>query len=105
MMIRANRVIGLLLVLLATGPPGAMRIVSAADLLLKADTAAERQDIVWKSVGPGGGGWIQSITWDPTDADTLHVGGDVGGYYVSVDGGRHYRRKWGIHWRRRWVQS
>jgi hypothetical protein len=72
MMIQANRVIGLLLGLLAASLPGTMRIVTAADVPPKANTAPEGQDVTWKSVGPGGGGWIQSILWDPTDAETLY---------------------------------
>jgi len=56
----------------------------------KAETAPDGKDIPWRSVGPGGGGWIQSITWDAIDADTLHVGCDVGGYYFSADAGQHY---------------
>ena len=47
----------------------------------------------WRSVGPGGGGWIQSIACDPRDPDTLYVGCDVGGYYLSRDAGR----TWTIH--------
>ena len=55
-----------------------------------AESAPDGKDITWQSVGPGGGGWIQSITWDPIDAETLHVGCDVGGYYFSANAGRHY---------------
>jgi len=55
-----------------------------------AESAPDGKDITWRSVGPGGGGWIQSITWDPIDAETLHVGCDVGGYYFSADAGQHY---------------
>jgi photosystem II stability/assembly factor-like uncharacterized protein len=47
-------------------------------------------DITWRNVGPGGGGWIQSMTCDPQRADVLHVGCDVGGYYRSDDGGLTY---------------
>ena len=56
----------------------------------KAEQAPKGRDIVWRSVGPGGGGWIQSIAFDPRDPDVLYVGCDVGGFYFSPDGGRHY---------------
>ena len=58
-----------------------------------AESAPDGKDITWRSVGPGGGGWIQSITWDPIDAETLHVGCDVGGYYFSADAGQHYETR------------
>ena len=48
------------------------------------------QTLVWRSVGPGGGGWIQSIAMDPTDCNTIHVGSDLGGYYQSGDGGQTF---------------
>jgi photosystem II stability/assembly factor-like uncharacterized protein len=48
-------------------------------------------DIPWTNVGPGGGGWIQSIACDPQRGNVLHVGCDVGGYYRSDDGGLTYR--------------
>lgn len=44
----------------------------------------------WKNVGPGGGGWIQSILASRHADDTLFVGCDVGGSYRSDDGGGHY---------------
>lgn len=47
-------------------------------------------DIAWTNLGPGGGGWIQSIAFDPRDADTLYVGCDVGGFYISEDAGRSW---------------
>jgi hypothetical protein len=31
----------------------------------KAQDAPKGRDIVWRSAGPGGGGWIQSIAWWP----------------------------------------
>jgi len=45
---------------------------------------------VWRNLGPGGGGWIQSVTLDPHDPRVIHIGCDVGGYYQSVDGGRSF---------------
>jgi photosystem II stability/assembly factor-like uncharacterized protein len=47
-------------------------------------------DIAWRNVGPGGGGWIQSLACDPVRENVLHVGCDVGGYYRSDDGGLTY---------------
>ncbi len=47
--------------------------------------------LAWRNAGPGGGGWIQSITLDPHNPDVIHVGCDVGGYYQSRDGGRTFR--------------
>mgnify|MGYP005836258593 CR=1 FL=1 len=45
-------------------------------------------DITWRPVGPGGGGWIEAIACDPRDPDTIYLGCDVGGFYVSRDAGR-----------------
>ncbi len=47
--------------------------------------------VIWRNIGPGGGGWIQSIAVDPVNPDVIHVGCDVGGYYRSTDGGRTFR--------------
>lgn len=49
--------------------------------------------IEWRSIGPGGGGWIESLAWHPQDPDTLLLGCDVGGFYLSADGGLN----WAIH--------
>ena len=45
----------------------------------------------WEMVGPGGGGWIQSILASRHNPNRLYVGCDVGGVYRSDDGGRTYR--------------
>ncbi len=42
----------------------------------------------WQLVGPGGGGWIQSLAYAPHDPDRIYLGCDVGGFYVSTDAGR-----------------
>ena len=47
----------------------------------------------WRSVGPGGGGWIQSILWSRHARDRLFVGCDVGGFYVSENAGRRYEMR------------
>ncbi len=44
----------------------------------------------WTHIGPGGGGWIQALTADPRDPDTLYLGCDVGGFYISRDAGRSW---------------
>jgi len=45
----------------------------------------------WKNIGPGGGGWFQTIAISPHAANQMFVGGDVGGLYKSTDGGATYR--------------
>jgi photosystem II stability/assembly factor-like uncharacterized protein len=55
------------------------------------DGAPAGRDIEWRNVGPGGGGWIQSIACGPARSNVLHVGCDVGGYYRSNDGGLTYQ--------------
>ncbi len=52
--------------------------------------APQGHDVSWRLAGPGGGGWIQSIAYDPQDPNTLYVGCDVGGFYFSSDNGRSY---------------
>ncbi len=42
----------------------------------------------WRSVGPGGGGWIQSIKWSSHFKDRLYLGCDVGGFYWTDDFGK-----------------
>ncbi len=51
-------------------------------------TPVQAGDITWRNVGPGGGGWIQSLACDPRDPDTLYLGCDVGGFYLSRDAGK-----------------
>lgn len=46
--------------------------------------------VEWKNVGPGGGGWIQSMLASRHNGDTFFVGCDVGGFYRSDDGGGSY---------------
>ena len=45
----------------------------------------------WHLVGPGGGGWIQSVAYSPHNPRTLFVGCDVGGFYRSDDAGASWR--------------
>lgn len=64
--------------------------LGAAEGVVKARQAPEGKDITWRLSGPGGGGWIQSVAWDPHDAQALYVGCDVGGFYRSDDAGQNY---------------
>jgi len=59
-------------------------------LLAGSPDAATADSPAWRNLGPGGGGWIQSICAGPHDANELFVGCDVGGFYRSADGGRSY---------------
>lgn len=45
-------------------------------------------DLQWRNLGPGGGGWIQSLACDPRSPDTLYLGCDVGGFYRSDNAGK-----------------
>jgi len=56
----------------------------------KAVEAPEGHGIEWRLSGPGGGGWIEAVAFDPADPDAIHVGCDVGGFYVSDDLGLSY---------------
>jgi hypothetical protein len=64
--------------------------LGGAEGVVKASQALEGNDIAWRLSGPGGGGWIESIAWDPHDLQRLYVGCDVGGFYCSRDAGRNY---------------
>jgi photosystem II stability/assembly factor-like uncharacterized protein len=55
-----------------------------------AQASAESSAPTWRNLGPGGGGWIQSICASPQREDELLVGCDVGGFYRSTDGGAGY---------------
>ncbi len=48
------------------------------------------ESVAWNNVGPGGGGWIQSMLASRHGDDLFYVGCDVGGFYRSDDGGRSY---------------
>jgi photosystem II stability/assembly factor-like uncharacterized protein len=47
-------------------------------------------EVEWRNVGPGGGGWIQSMLASRHGDDAFFVGCDVGGFYRSDDGGKSY---------------
>ncbi len=44
----------------------------------------------WRQVGPGGGGWLESVLVSRHDARRMFVGCDVAGVFVSEDAGRSY---------------
>ena len=49
------------------------------------------QGIIWHNIGPGGGGWIQSLAFHPQNPNIIYLGCDVGGFYVSYDFGKHFK--------------
>jgi len=44
-------------------------------------------DILWRSVGPGGGGYITAIKCNLQNTNIVYAGSDVGGFYISYDQG------------------
>ncbi|MBO4286555.1 MAG: hypothetical protein J5985_00115 [Kiritimatiellae bacterium] len=46
--------------------------------------------VQWRYVGPGGGGWIQSLLASRHSPNRMFVGGDVGGFFRSEDAGERY---------------
>lgn len=46
--------------------------------------------VVWRNVGPGGGGWIETVLASQHAPDRFWVGCDVGGVYRSEDAGKSY---------------
>jgi photosystem II stability/assembly factor-like uncharacterized protein len=72
-------------------------LARAADLP-RAEDAPEGHDITWKLIGPSGGGWIQSLAFDPREKDVLYAGCDVGGFFISTNAGRTFEiRNRGLH--------
>ncbi|MCJ7750414.1 MAG: hypothetical protein MUQ65_04895, partial [Armatimonadetes bacterium] len=59
-------------------------VISAVLLALVATSGLAK----WESFGPGGGGWLWSLTVAPDPAGTVYVGCDVGGVYRSSDHGK-----------------
>jgi len=45
----------------------------------------------WEWCGWGGGGFFWAAAWDPADANTLYLGGDVLGVYKSTDKGKSWK--------------
>ena len=47
-------------------------------------------EVEWYSVGPGGGGWIQSLACG-LRKNTVYLGGDVSGFYTSETTGNDWK--------------
>src|SRR5437867_8593629 len=62
---------------------------SAALLALAGLTSApaNQGDIQWAGVGPGGGGTWLGVVLNPSDANVVLLGSDVGGVYRTGNGG------------------
>lgn len=56
-------------------------------------TSGPTPNISWTSIGPGGGGWLSTITVVNDAANTIYVGCDVGGIYKSTDHGQTWTIK------------
>lgn len=56
-----------------------------------AGAAAPEESTAWTWCGWGGGGFFWSCIFDPGNAETIYMGGDVAGLYKTEDGGRHWR--------------
>jgi photosystem II stability/assembly factor-like uncharacterized protein len=76
------------------GTMSAPQAFSASEMVLGLRVEMESPPLpaepVWRNLGPGGGGWIQSICASPQRDGELLVGCDVGGFYRSTDGGASY---------------
>ncbi len=60
-------------------------------VVLGCAACATAQETQWTWSGWGGGGFFWSAVWDPSNADTLYMGGDVNGIYKSTDRGKTWR--------------
>lgn len=67
-----------------------LTILCFGQTFMKAKDAPKSSEVRWQLVGPGGGGWVQSVAFDSKDTNTLYVGCDVGGFYVSLDFGKTF---------------
>ena len=56
-----------------------------------ARAAAAEQAAHWQQCGWGGGGFYWSCAFHPAREGVIYLGGDVGGVYVTEDGGEHWR--------------
>src|SRR5262245_42801218 len=65
------------------------RVVAACILsLMLASSVWAQVSATWRSVGPGGGGAIQTSAVSPADPNLAVVTSDVGGIYRTTDGGQ-----------------
>jgi len=65
-------------------------MLGAAMGMLACGASLAGDGVAWRNVGPGGGGWIQSVLASRHGRDVFFVGCDVGGFYRSDSGGRSY---------------
>lgn len=63
-------------------------VLSVRGMTLEAE---EQARIVWKNIGPGGGGWLPCVAVSPHDSKLVYAGCDVGGFFKSTDGGGTWR--------------
>jgi photosystem II stability/assembly factor-like uncharacterized protein len=77
---------------IATGsaPPVPFEDDTGLSAQAEPETGPSAGEPVWQNLGPGGGGWIQSICASPHWRNVLLVGCDVGGLYRSTDSGASY---------------
>jgi len=68
---------------------GASSIISILCLLLL--NPSSLSSISWSPIGPGGGGWMTSITVANDAAHTVYAACDVGGVYKSTDHGKTWQ--------------
>jgi len=72
-------------------PPRPAPVLALLGLLVLA--ATPRAQVSWVPIGPGGGGWMSTITVLDDTHHTIYAGCDVGGIYKSIDGGRTWEIK------------
>jgi len=69
-------------------------VLSASGVLAQAPERVKNipvEDVTWRLAGPGGGGCILGLTESRHSTNRVFVSCDVGGCYVSEDGGRNWR--------------
>lgn len=63
------------------------------DIAFAPDAVFDRVDVSKEEIrtfGPGGGGWIESVLPSRHEPQRFFAGCDVGGFYFSPDGGKHW---------------
>lgn len=69
---------------------GLVAMLAASLLAQERVKGLETLPVVWRNVGPGGGGWIETVLFSRHAPDRFWVGCDVGGVYRSEDCGGRY---------------
>jgi photosystem II stability/assembly factor-like uncharacterized protein len=72
-------------------PMLASTVIALTICCLLCGTAAWADDSSWQAAGWGGGGYYWCAIFDPKQADTIYMGGDVDGVYKTEDLGQHWR--------------